>query len=362
MKALYNSIIAIILMVLGGCSSYKSENGIEESAGFCLNEFLKTDSKIEVIGKTDVVKHINLTGEVDYNPDKVFHFTSLTEGFAQRVLFSLGEYVEKGQLLAEIQSPELIRLMTEKNRLIAEIKAAQRELKAVQSMYNDQLTTERELVSVLSELEKLQAEQESIHQSLKFFNYNAEKNVFEIRASVAGYVIEKNVTPGMQINSGDDLFTISELSTVWVMAKVYAANIQQVAQGMSVEIKISAYPDDIFEGEISDLLPVFDSKERVLKAKIVIENEALKLKPGMMADILIKNQTGERAYIIPVDNVIFDDNQYFILVYHSDCNVEIRPIHIYARNSNFYYLNEGIKDGEKIITQNQLLIYEKLKS
>ena len=82
----------------------------------------------------------------------------------------------------------------------------------------------------------------------------------------------------------------------------------------------------------------------------------------MVADILIKIQTGERAYIIPVDDVIFDDNQYFILVYHSDCNVEIRPINIYARNSNFYYLNDGIKDGEKIITQNQLLIYEKLKS
>ena len=364
MKTQFYILIAAFVVSMTACSKTEnstSENEVKDDV-FCLNETLKAESKLDEVQRVNKIKHINLTGVVEYNPDMVYSFSSLINGFAHRVLFSLGDYVKKGQILVEIQSPDLNSLRSEKTKLSSEIKVAERELSAIQSMYNDNLASERDLISARSEVDKLKSELESLNQNLKLFSYNSSKNLFEIKAAADGYIIDKNINSGMQIHEGADLFTISGLNTIWVMANVYATDIQFVEQGMTVQIKMPAYPNELFEGKISSLSRVFDAEERVLKARIEIPNVGLKLKPGMSADVVVENQNGEMAYAIPVDDVIFDNNQYFIIVYHSDCELEVRPIQIESRNNEMYYLKEGIKGGEKIITQNQLLIYEKLKS
>lgn len=357
------SILFMTFILLYACSKEESTKiNIPKEEDFCLNEFLKADTTWEEIREVEKAKHINLTGDIEYNPDKVFSFSSLINGFAHRVLFSLGDYVKKGQVLVEIKSPELNKLRTEQNKLSSEIKVAERELSAIKSMYKDNLASERELVSAQSEVEKLKGERESLRQNLKLFSYNSSKNLFEVKAASNGYIIHKDINSGMQINEGMDLFTISELKTVWVMANVYAKDIQYVKEGMPVQIKIPAYPNELFEGKISSLSRVFDSEHRVLKARIEIQNSDMKLKPGMSVDVSVENISGEKTLALSVDQVIFDNNQNYIIVYHSDCDLELRPIQIDSRNNEIYYLNQGIKSGEKVISQNQLLIYERLKS
>lgn len=365
MKTILNtsSLISIfaLLFTLSACHKEEEKQEITGNEKFCLNETLKNQIKLDTIQKVNISQHINLTGEVNYNPDKIFNFTSLVEGFTDRVLFSLGDYVQKGQLLAEIKSPELNGLLLEKKSLTTQIQVAERELSAVQSMFNDKLASEREWITAKSEVEKLKAELSSLNQNLALFHPNPSKGTFEIKAPSSGYIIEKNINPGMQISEGMDLFTLSGLDQVWVMANVYATDVQFVKQGMPVDIKILAYPNEIFQGKISMLSQVFDAEERVLKARIEIPNAAAKLKPGMSADVQVEKQTNDQAFAITVDDVIFDNNQNYIVLYKSDCEMEIRRIEPVARNNDQYFVQEGIKEGERIITQNQLLIYEKLK-
>lgn len=363
MKNKYYSLL-IAMAFISACSD-KENTKVQvqqEKEVFCLNETLKKDTKWEEIQHVDKVKHINLTGDIENNPDKVFAFNSLINGFAHRVLFSLGDYVKKGQVLVEINSPELNNLRTESTKLTSEITVAERELSAMESMYSDNLASERELISARSEVQKLKSERSSLQQNLKLFSYNSSKNLFEVKSPSDGYIIEKNINSGMQISEGTDLFTISGLNTIWIMANVYARDIQYVEQGMNVQIKIPAYPNEIFEGKISSLSRVFDSDQRVLKAKIEIPNVDLKLKPGMSVDVIVENKTNEKAFALPVNQVIFDNNQNYVLVYHSDCELELRPIQVDSRNNENYYVSDGIKQGEKVISQNQLLLYEKLKS
>ena len=94
-----------------------------------------------------------------------------------------------------------------------------------------------------------------------------------------------------------------------------------------------------------------------------MNNHDMKLRPGMSADITlpIKSST-QNALAIPKKALIFDNNQSYVLVYENDCDIEIRPVTETASNDALVYVNDGIKEGEKIIVTNGLLIYENLKS
>ena len=160
---------------------------------------------------------------------------------------------------------------------------------------------------------------------------------------------------------GLGLFTVSGLDDVWVMANVYATDMQFVQAGMDVKIRTLAYPGAVFHGQISALPLVFDKNERVLKARITIGNDELRLKPGMSADIAVEKRSGDTAVALPADAVIFDDNQYFVVVYRDDCDIQLRRFSFAARDNEWYFVREGLEAGERVVTKNHLLIYERIK-
>lgn len=333
----------------------------EKPQEFCLSENLRSQLALDTLKEQHITQHITLTGEVSYNPDKVVQFVSWVEGVVVQAHFSLGDFVKQGQVLATLKSPELNTMLAEKRRLESQRQLAERQLASAQGLYADHIASDRDLVEAKSELEKLEAELANIDANLALFHPNLAQGVFEIRSPSSGYIVEKNINSGMPIKGGDNLFTVSGLDDVWVMANVYATDMQFVQQGMDVQIRTLAYPGEVFHGRISALPQVFDSDERVLKARIVIPNDNLKLKPGMSADIAVARRTGETAIALPTDAVIFDDNQYFAVVYGGDCDLQLRRISVVARDDQWCFVSEGLKAGDHVITENHLLIYEKIK-
>lgn len=350
----------LTLMLAAAC--VPREQYVEEKPQeFCLSENLRSQLVLDTLSERYVTQHITLTGEVSYNPDKVVRFVSWVEGLVMQTHFSLGDFVKQGQVLATLKSPELHTLLAEKKSLESQRKLAERKLESAKGLYTDQIASDRDLVEATYKLEKLDADLANLDANLALFHPNPAQGVFEIRSPASGYIVEKNINTGMPINDGDNLFTVSGLDDVWVMANVYATDMQFVQQGMDVEIRTLAYPGEIFHGRISALPQVFDSDERVLKARIVIPNEGLKLKPGMSADIAVARRTGETAIALPTDAVIFDDNQYFAVVYGGACDLQLRRISLVARDNRWCFVGEGLKAGECVIIENHLLIYEKIK-
>lgn len=351
----------IWLPFLAGCGQEQEPAEITETA-FCINDKLKSTTIVDTLHERQISQHLTLTGEISYNPDKVVRFVSLVEGIAATVNFSLGDYVNQGQVLASIKSPELNTLWAEKINLENQLKAAEREYAATKGMYDDHIASERDLMVAQGEVNKLRAELDNVAATLALFNPNPAQGTFEIIAPRSGYVVEKNINIGMQISDGEDLFTLSELDEVWVMLNVYATDMQFVQEGMEVAIHTLAYPNEVFSGKISALSQVFDAEERVLKGRVVLPNKALKLKPGMSADIIVEKLSTQTATAVPAAAVIFDNNQHFAVVYHSDCDLAVRNISFLAKDNQWYFVDEGLTSGEQVITQNHLLIYEQIKS
>lgn len=352
--------LLISLLFFTGCAD--SEKEAKETPGYCLDDFMKQKITIDTALSAPVTETLALTGKVEYNPDKVINFVSLVGGVITNTYFSLGDEVKKGQLLAEIKSTELSNLLSQKRSHQSQILVAKRGLESVQAMHHDKIASQKDLVEAQSNLDVLVAELENIEAQLSLYSASSERGVFQIKAPSSGIVVKKSIAPGMQISAdGDPLFTISDLSEVWIMANVYSGNVAYIKENMKVDIKVLAYQDEVFTGKINTLSQVFDADERVLKARIVMDNSTNMLMPGMLVDVLVAKELGTSSIAAPANALIFDNNQHFLLIYKNDCDIEVRSVSPSVQNAKNAFFDKDLEAGEKIISKNHLLIYNHLK-
>ncbi|WP_294298965.1 efflux RND transporter periplasmic adaptor subunit [uncultured Chryseobacterium sp.] len=350
-----------VLLALTHCSKKNTEQKTEP-ASYCISPELKTNLQLATVEMKTIEESITLTGEVESNSDKTVPFVSLVDGVVTRTFFSLGDYVKKGQVLASVKSTSLNEMQDNTQTLQAQLAVAKRKLASVESMYKDDIASQKDLEEARSEVQILKSNMAKTSKNMQL--YSASKNDFIIKSPADGYVIEKNISDGMPVSAGGDkLFTVSNLNKVWVMANVYATNMRHIYVNQPAVIRTLAYPDESFSGKIDAVSQVFNENERVLKAKIIMDNNGMKLRPGMSADIILPvNSQNVSALAIPTKALIFDNNQSYVMVYKKDCELEVRHVNEIASNNETTYVEGSLKAGEKVIATNGLIIYENLKN
>lgn len=349
-----------IILLLAGCQNREEFKTVQKEK-FCLNDKNKSITEITTAETQAVTERIHLTGSIEANPDKVMHFVSLVDGIISNTYFSLGDAVTKGQVLAEMQSTELSSLQAELRSLEAQIDVAKVDLGAKEQMFKDGVSSNRDLIEVQNNLRVLEAEKQKVENNLSLYSASSTKNVFQIKAPASGIITAKNINSGTTVtNDGEPLFSISNLNNVWAMANIYSTDIAQISKGMDVEIKTISYPDETFKGKIDVISQVLDENAKVLKARIVLDNESFKLKPGMIADIIALKQTDEQKITVPTSCLVFFNGKNYVLVYKDDCDIESREVTLLTKGNGITYIESGLDENEKIITKNQLLIFEAL--
>lgn len=307
-------------------------------------------------------QELTLAGKVECDPEKTINYTSFINGIIDRTYFSLGDKVQKGQAMLDLRSTELSALQSEKISLETEEKIAERELRTAQSMYDDGMVSERDLFEAQGKLKQAQSALQKVKTDISVYGVQKSDGTFSVKAPISGYVIKKNASSGSTVSEGSDpLFTIANLNTIWILVNVYAGNLQFVHEGMEVEITSLSYPGEVFEAKISSIPQVFDSEEKVLKARIVMPNQDLKFKPEMSVLVKLKNNKETKCITIPTDALIFDDNRYFVVVEESAGKFTSKQVYLQGHNSTSSYISSGLNGGEKIVVKNQLLIYSGLK-
>ena len=322
--------------------------------------FLK-NIEICTVTVQNVEQQLKLTGKVDYDHDRLIHYVSLVSGTVVSTHFHLGDRVESGQTMAVVRSAELSEMEAERKSLEAEIKIFQRELESVQSMYQDNLASQKELLEAQGQLKQAEASLEKVRINLSLYGSSGVDGTFVIKSPISGFVVNKNVATGMQIAAeSDPLFVVADISRVWIIANVYAGNLAFVKEGMPVDFKTLAYPDQVFHGKIDVLSQVFDPEEHVLKARIVMPNTDLRLKPEMAVDLTLRDSRETQMAVVPTKALIFDDNRYFVVKQTTDCFI-IAEVTLHTQTGDTSYIETGLEAGEKIVVSDNLLIYSRLK-
>lgn len=355
------SVLAAVLL-LWGCQGAETPAKERVQKKYCMAEDFKETVTMVAAEKHKAFMEVPLSGTVETSPDKVVHFVSLVGGVITSSPFSLGDDVQKGQVLAEIRSAELLELESQLRTTTAQIAMARKKLESVQSMFGDGISSEKELLSAQSQLEMLEAELEKIDAYRNLYGESTPQGTFQIKSPRTGIVTAKNCAVGTQVRAYDDiLFTISDLSEVWVLANVHTRNFNHIYPGVEVTISTLPHPDRRIHGTVSAITPILDEHTKVLKARIELANPDLDLKPGMSVEIQVHKPLGVDAVSIPADALIFEDNEDFVVVYKGDCDLQYRKVEVLTQNNGTTFLSSGLGEGETIVTSNQLLIFEEIK-
>ena len=250
-----NAMIFGTALFLCSCSEREMENA--ENKG--INKAFLENVKTEKVVLSNFEQGLMLSGKVECDPDKIISYTPLVSGIVEKTYFALGDKVQKWQPLLDIRSSELSGLQSEQIALETELKIAQRELKTAQSMYDDNMLSEKELLEAQGRVRQAQADLEKIKSDMTVMGTSKGNGIFSIKSPMSGYIVHKKASLGSTLSAdGEPVFTVADLSTVWITVNIYASDLQFVSEGMSVEITTLSYPDEVFYGKINSLSQVFD--------------------------------------------------------------------------------------------------------
>ena len=349
--------LLMAVFVLVSCH-HKAETDPKDRP-FCLTDTLQKKVTMADV-KTETVKNVvALSGKIEANEDKWVKVFPVVSGIVEEMKVQLGDYVNKGQVLAIIRSGEIADYQNQLSTAESNVRVSEKSLNDIKQMFTSGLATEKDVVTAETDLEKAKSELKRIQQTTSI--YGAKGNATQsITAPVSGYVIEKNVTDKMQyrVDGTQPFFIIANLEEVWVMASVFESDIAKIKTGYDADIKVIAYNDKVFTGKVDRIFSILDPQSRVMKVRIRIPNKDGLLKPEMFAQINIKYDDGSTQLpAIPSEAVIFDKDKNFVMVYKDKCNIETREVEIFETIGNTTYIKSGLQPGEKVITQYQLLVF-----
>jgi membrane fusion protein, heavy metal efflux system len=344
---------------LAGCG--KKEELAEKKVQFCITDTVMRELKLDTVAERPVENELNLTGKVTFNEDKVVNIYPLAGGHVESLKVELGDYVKKGQVLATIRSGEIAEFENQMISAQSNQSIAKKNLEVAEDMFKSGISSEKDVVTAKLDLQKATSELSRIKEVMKIYGVQNQP-FYSVKAPISGFIVKKDISENMELRTDNpqQLFTISDLDNVWVMANVYESDISKLQTGYEVSIKTISYPDKVFTGKIDKIFNVIDPETKVLKVRIVLSNKDYLLKPEMFANINVKFSGDRKMSSLPEDCVIFDKNKNFVMVYNSKCNVETREIKVFDTIDGYSYIENGLKDGDVVISKYQLLVYDAL--
>jgi Cu(I)/Ag(I) efflux system membrane fusion protein len=291
---------------------------------------------------------VRAAGRVEPDERRVFAISPKFEGYVERLHVNVtGQPVTKGQALFEVYSPELV--------------SAQREY-AIAAQGVDSLKDAEGNVQAgmkqLAESSLLRLKNWDIpaSQIRALTKSGLTKRTLTFLSPVSGVVTEKKALQGMRFMPGEELYQVSDLSSVWVVADVFEQDIGLVKTGATATVRINAYPDKSFEGKVSYVYPTLNADTRTVPVRVELANPDMLLKPAMFAQVELSVSAKGNVVTVPVSAVIDSGTRQIALVQKGEGRFEPREVKLGARSDAYIEILEGVNDGEQVVVSANFLI------
>ena len=288
----------------------------------------------EIVGKTKPVKLLRLNGKVQADERLVYSQSSHIPGRIEKLMVNFtGEYVNKGQVIATIYSPDLVN--------------------AQEELFEARKIVETQPMLFNSAKEKLKNWKLSDNQITQILESGTVQEELHILADVSGYVTEKKVNLGDYVNKGMPIYQIANLSTVWILFDVYESDMAWIKKGDEVSFTVQSVPGETFKGKISYLDPVIDPMTRVAKARVEVNNRDLQLKPEMFVSGTVEAKLPIKSdvIVVPKTAVMWTGKRSVVYIKNiSDrgVNFMMRDVTLGPALGESFVVNEGLEEGEEI--------------
>ena len=362
-----SALLVVAALALSGCDRSKSaeSHGAQgKGGGKQEDKVLKlTDEELKTAGvRTEallaqtLVDHVVLTATIRANQDRIAHVAPRVPARIVRVNANLGQAVKKGQQLALLDSIELGEAHSAYRQAQSQFTLAKADFERAQRLKDEDIMPEKDFIRARSEYEKARASLRATEDKLRLLDvtHNASEqgaaSVFPLNAPFAGTVIEKDAVLGELAQPDKSIFTVADLSTLWIEANLFEKDLGRVQLGAAASVAVSAYPNEVFRGRLTYISSTVDKETRTVQARVELPNEEARLKPEMFATVAIDTPATSRALAVPQQAVLLVNGQPTLFVQKGE-GFEARAVELGDKLGGQVVLQGGVKEGEQVAVQ-----------
>ncbi|MDR3720314.1 MAG: efflux RND transporter periplasmic adaptor subunit [Candidatus Acidoferrales bacterium] len=360
---------------LAGCSSNRSASEMTSYSSqasksatpqlFTIPQDQVSHVQVVTIAPTKITRTLRLTGAVAYNAFKTTPVITQVGGPVSRILVVPGQHVRQGEPMLEVSSPDYSLQLATYTKARETFRVADKNYDRAKDLYEHNAIAERDLLQAESDRNQAQADLNASEQAMKILGIKNPEDLAKapssaqipVIAPMSGEVVERLVAPGQVIQAGQtQAFTISDMSSVWVLANVYQGDLAYVKTGDDVVVQTDAYPQS-FHGKISYVSAGLDPNTRTLQARIVVDNPGEKLKRDMYCTVTVTAGVIQNAIGVPDAAVLRnDENQPFVYVETGSNQFGRRMVEIGESQSGQTQILKGLSVGEKVVGDGSLFL------
>ncbi|HET8548954.1 MAG TPA: efflux RND transporter periplasmic adaptor subunit [Bryobacteraceae bacterium] len=331
---------------------------------------------VEAASTRRMMESVEAAGKLAPDEERTWRVGALTAGRIAGVLVNVGDTVRKNQVIAQIYSHEVHesraayrRAATEVERALAaeqhalrvrdrarrlfELKAASRE--QVETAENEYRSAQAQVASARTNVEAAR------HHVIEFLDISIDgSDNVPVRAPATGLVTDRRVTPGTVVSPGDEIATITDPSSIWMIAAVNEADLSHLRIGQTVRVRVRAWPDQPFLGRVLRLGEQLDPATRTLQVRVGLPNPGGRLKPEMYATARIESTRGRNALVVPDTAVQDVSGHKVVFVQSAPGRFQTRAVETGRNVEGAVEISAGLKPGELVVSKGAFALKSQL--
>lgn len=386
MKKQYCWLLSVTAVLLAGCGA-----GVKDTVarGEAVRAARATDGKVRfapdspkldnirvgVVAMAEIPQDLLVSpGQVDINPNRTSRVFAPLPGRVRSVHVELGDAVSEGDPLVTLESPEAFAALAEYRQALSEKRKAESTLQKAtvdadrtRSLYEHRAVAEKELLNAEYEqrqageaLRQAEVNSEEALQRITLLGLQpgAVNQQIVVRAPISGKVLQIGVVPGEYRNdTGEALMTVTDLSTVWITSSVPESRIRHITLGEQIEIRLAAYPGEVFRARVTRIADTVDAESRTIKVHAEVDNRSGRLRPEMFGEIRHSHGSKQLA-TVPASAVIQVAGQAWVWKEVGPGAFERVAVETGEVHEDVVPVLSGLREGDRIVVGGAILLKE----
>lgn len=356
----------LLSLLLIACQTQTDEHNSHVSTHLNNEVILSPDSQEHIYIKETTIELTQLplmapvTGKITYDETRTSRVFSPIAGRVFGEITDLGTYVDKGDALVELDSPELGQAQSTYASAISDFTLANRTFLRKQELYANDIIPIKDLEQAKADLDRIRSEVERARLKLANLDIHTVQldDIFILRAPISGTITERNINPGMEVRPdlSDPLFVISDLSQLWVQMDIYEKDIGLIHVGAKVLLHVPAYPEETFTAIVNYIGQVVDETSRTVKIRCIVSNTNNKLLPAMFTSIEILSDPGDMGIVVPLTALFTENDADWLYVNTGNYHYQKRQAKVGLRLKDRAVILDGLEPNERLVVDGALLL------
>ena len=351
------------LLLISGCKK-SQPSGASQTAQdpnlVMANEALLAQIKISVGSQGDVSDILRVAGQIDFDEQALTRIGASVTGRVTQINAQLGNEVKKGDTLALINSSELSNSQLAYLKARSEKEFHRRTVQRAKTLFEADVISAAELQRRESEYEVASAQTRAAQDQLRVLGVNlkameelattgAIDSVASVMATIKGIVVERKVTTGQVVQPADVLFTVADLSRVWAVAQVPEQQVAQVKVGQSVRIEVPALENEKLIGKLIYVGQTVNPESRTVLVRTELDNTSGRLKPSMLASMLIE-ATPTKRVVVPITAIVREQDADYVFIEEKPGSFRLKPVRLSSEHNGQRVVLDGLSQGMRIVS------------